>query len=626
MNECLSSDDITELSAAAFQDEYDADAVRELLDGVYANHSGEIRLQILNAISDTARQYNRLTRFKEQLKQYKKAYIQEQMKSSVTGVPELSAAPRGYERILDVYSCGDYILNDDGVFKPVITKDGDFALIPVCSQTLLIVERLRNIQDTCEKVVIAFMTRGKWETVVIERETISSNTKIVRLSNYGIDVTSENAKEIVKYLQSLMQKNTDIIPVCNTVNRLGWQGKEFIPYSGKIKCGSAEQFAAIYSAIGTGGDYDVWRKHCKELRENIFVRLTMAASFASPLILQAGGLPFIVHLWGGTGTGKTVALHVAASIWGKPDGGLVRTLNGTTYGINETAAFLYAFPCLLDELQTITDKTKLNGLIMCLTEGMNRTQGAASGGIKQIKQWRNCFICTGEENIVKANSGGGAVNRVIALEVQDKIIADGNKTMNIVTNNYGYAGIDYINGLKQESNLQERYRDIFKELTGKTDATDKQCMAMAFLLLADELAGKYIFRNEQSLTIADVRGFMATKADVDVSERCYKWVFDWIAQNSNRFESPAANNGEIWGKIENDYVMINKTVLSEHMYQAGFDYRAVMSQWSKKGYIERNSQGKFVHQTRVHGIGASYIKLLMNVNEYTDIIDDELPF
>ena len=63
-----------------------------------------------------------------------------------------------------------------------------------------------------------------------------------------------------------------------------------------------------------------------------------------------------------------------------------------------------------------------------------------------------------------------------------------------------------------------------KELQADTDTTDKQCMAMAFLLLADSLAVKYIFKDECNLNVNDVKRFMATKSEVDIVERAYKWL------------------------------------------------------------------------------------------------------
>ena len=131
--------------------------------------------------------------------------------------------------------------------------------MPICSHPLLIVERLRNIQDNCEKVVLAFCVGNRWEKVQVEREVIASNTKIIRLANSSIDVTSETAKDIVKYLQCLMQKNINLIKVSHTVNRLGWKNGEFVPYSDKVKCDSITEFSGIYRAIESKGNYELWR-------------------------------------------------------------------------------------------------------------------------------------------------------------------------------------------------------------------------------------------------------------------------------------------------------------------------------------------------------------------------------
>ena len=149
--------------------------------------------------------------------------------------------------------------------------------------------------------------------------------------------------------------------------------------------------------------------------------------------------------------------------------------------------------------------------------------------------------------------------------------------MNVVSNNYGFAGREFISRLKEEKDLINSYRDSFERNCRRTpDTTDKQCMAMAFLLLADSLAVKYIFKDECNLNVNDVKQFMATKSEVDIVERAYKWLCGWVAQNKNRFDNSINNNGQIWGKIENGIAAINKNVLTECLQQNGFDYGAVM--------------------------------------------------
>ena len=79
-----------------------------------------------------------------------------------------------------------------------------------------------------------------------------------------------------------------------------------------------------------------------------------------------------------------------------------------------------------------------------------------------------------------------------------------------------------------------------------------------------------------------------------------------------RFEDPkdpaSSNRGEVWGKIDEEVMVINRDVLLAYLDQNGFDYTAVSRKWSDKGYLIRNSQGKMVHQTKVYGIKSSYVK------------------
>ena len=108
-----------------------------------------------------------------------------------------------------------------------------------------------------------------------------------------------------------------------------------------------------------------------------------------------------------------------------------------------------------------------------------------------------------------------------------------------------------------------------------------------------------------------------------MAEQSYQSVLNWIARNPIRFKDPSGtdgiNKGEVWGKIvideehpENPPVaIINKDVLSNFLGQSGFDYAAVTKKWAEKNRIIRNSQGKFIHNTKVYGIKANYVKVNM---------------
>ena len=220
--------------------------------------------------------------------------------------------------------------------------------------------------------------------------------------------------------------------------------------------------------------------------------------------------------------------------------------------------------------------------------------------------------------------------------------------MGILTENYGYAGkilVEYLQGVEKKE-LQEEYKRYF-DVMCKLDTTEKQAMAMACILLADRILTEVVFTGERPLTVDDVKMYLRSANEVDVAERSYQSILNWIAKNPVRFQNPneedSANKGEVWGRIDDDgehpetppVAVINKDVLCEFLEKGGFDYAAVSKKWAKKGYLVKNTQGKCVHQTKVYGIKASYIKIVMKSDtdkdgfmQAEDIEDGqmELPF
>ena len=524
--------------------------------------------------------------------------------------------------------CGKWECTNLGIKKEVINN-----LVPqkivACQHPILPIERLSNLDDGTEKIKIAFYKDGYWKDFVVNRSMVANKSNIIQLADRGIEVTSENAKDLVAYISDVVTLNMGDIPVYKSISRLGWIEDDFAPYVDGIKYDGDIAYKDVYDAVSECGDYEEWKALCVELRKRPIAHIMLATSFASPLIERLGILPFIVHVWGGTGVGKTVGLMLAMSVWGDPGmGKLVRSLNATQVSLGRTASFLYSIPFAGDELQIIKNRwDNFDQLIMFLTEGIDRGRGKAYGGIEELKQWKCCFLFSGEEPVTKNASGGGAKNRVIEIECTEPVVDDGNYVSNFVRENYGHAGRVFIENLPGKKELQEQYRDIFKKIVEQCDTTDKQAMAMAAILLADRLAAQYIFEDE-SLQINDIKDYLQTKSDIDIAARAYDWTVSWIARNAKRF-TDQDNNGEIWGKIDldNNCCMVLKDVLTEQMGKAGFEYPAVVRKWAENGYIERNSQGRYYFNTHVYGIKGNYVKIVFNIEEnIVDEILETLPF
>ncbi len=517
--------------------------------------------------------------------------------------------------------CAEWFATDMGVKTYRFdSKDMQRTPIVACSHPIMPVEILKNVDTSEEKITLAYFKSASWQHITVDRSTCANTNKIVDvLSQYGVEVTSDNAKNLVRYISDCVGYNPVALKPKKSINRLGWVGEAFTPYEQDIRYEGGMEYESVFKNVSEKGDFEAWKALCVDLRKNIPLRMMMAASFASVLLEPLKVLPFVLHLWGTTGTGKTVALMVAMSIWGNPRmGGLVKTMNMTKNALMRHAAFLCSIPFAGDELQTIKDKWQGNfdQLIYQITEGVDRGRAKAYGGVEDTRTWKNSFIFTGEEPITKVNSGGGSKNRVIEIALDGQLIADGHYVSSVVQENYGFAGkrfVEHIQG-SETGEIVKRYREIFEKLC-ELDTTDKQAMAMACLLLADEMAVKLFFASEQPLQISQVKQYLQSTLDVDVAERAYQQVLNWAAKNPIRFEDPKAedspNRGEVWGKIDCGKLIINRDVLLSFLDQNGFDYTAVSRKWAEKGYLVRNSQGKMVHQTKVYGIKSSYVKFML---------------
>lgn len=578
------------------------------------------RTQYIESLRNIARQLKRITEFNNLYRSFMLDYAQRQKQTG----NRTQFTDQPVELI-----CGEWTANDLGVRTIRYDKNAMPVPCQACSHPILPVEILKNVDTAQERIKLAYFKSASWQSITVDRSVCANANKIVDvLSQYGIEVTSDNAKNMVRYISDCVGLNPATLNPKKSINRLGWAGGEFMPYADDIVYDGENDYSSIFSNVGVAGDFQRWKEYCGDLRKEKIVRLAFGASFGSVLIEPLNLLSFIFHIWGGeSGSGKTVAIMAAMSIWGNPKiGALVKTLDGTKVGIIRNAAFLYSLPFAGDELQTLQKEYKGNfdQLIYRITEGVDRMRGRAAGGVEETKTWHNSFLFSGEEPITKSNSRAGSKNRVIEVEAEKKIIENGNQAVTFLTSNYGHAGKQLVEFLLNTNvqRLKEEYSGYFNDIC-QMDTTEKQAMAMSCILIADRILVEQIFTDEEPLTVDDVKEYLKSANEVDVAERAYQTVLNWIARNPIRFLDPkddnSLNKGEVWGKIFTDaehpedppVAIINKDVLCGFLEQEGYDYAALCKKWVSKNRLKRNSQGKYVHNTKVYGIKASYIKINM---------------
>lgn len=530
--------------------------------------------------------------------------------------------------------CGEWLCNADGIAR-VTPNNVEYA----CRHPIMPVERLINIDTGEEKLKIAFirirndMVNTTWRELVVPKTSLFNSSKVVDLSAYGVAVSSESAKLFSKAMCDLETLNESIIPEIQSVGRLGYIGEgKFSPYVDNIVFDGDASYGNIYDAISKRGNYADWLTEAQKCRtETLTAQIMLAASFASPLIAKIGALPFFVHLWGvDSGTGKTVALMLAASVWGNPEvGQYIQTFNATQVGHEKTAAFLNNIPMIIDELQLSKDshgKSRFD--VYQLAQGVGRTRGNKAGGVDKTATWRLSILTSGESPIVNEAQGAGAHNRTIDIECKadEKAILDGYRTSSCVKNNYGFAGEIFVKALTDEiiEEAKEKYLELTKTLN-ETQTTEKQAMAAAILIIADELADRFIFKSGKHLTVDEISEFLKDKATASAGNRGYAFIKDWISINSNKFERKGEDgfqikpSGDVYGIIDDDYVWINKTKFAEALTTQGFDYRAITSWLKSNGLIQTRGRA-MTKCKRLNGVQTECIVLI--VTDFDDEYDN----
>lgn len=535
-------------------------------------------------------------RFKDSLKKYKELLTQKITLDNSLELPKCKYA-------IENYSMGSYTCNINGITDRMNYK---FSYIPV-----LPVERYINEDTGKEKIKIIFYKENDWRELIVDKSQLSISQKLLLLSDDGLDVTSENVRYYINYFNEIM--NINDIKKLHSISHIGWKEDLFVPYDTHGIFDGADDFRNIYKSIGSKGNYEKWKKTIKELRKHKVIKLLMATTLASPLIEKLNLQPYMVNLWSSlSGNGKTLSCMVAMSIWGNPDIGALRlSSNNTQNYYSVVASFMRNFTCYFDELQ-IVKRSKyldLESLVMDLCNGTEKGRLNKNSQAKEVKVWHNNFLFTSNDKLVKENAGEQVYNRVIDIEIREKIINDGQNVAKIIKENYGFAGKEYIKYIQKLGFdvIFERFKAIFNEILEKTKATDKQAGSLASILLANQLANECIFDDNYILQVEDILELVNDKNEIKTAMKAKDYIIAIINANWKRFDEN--NFGECWGFKNEYFCIINAQILYRELLKGGYEFDTVKKDWADMDFLEKNSQDRYTHQTTVRKEKGVYIKL-----------------
>lgn len=528
---------------------------------------------------------------REALKRAKAVDLEAEMREEpITGAPLSLRTPEGW------------LFSDKGIswIDPKTHTPAN-----VCRTPILLTQRLKSLETGDEKMEVAFKRDGEWQRAIYPRSVIFSSRSITTLADLGCTITSENSKNVVKFLGALESENIDIIPKNDATSTFGWQpGRRFIPgHDEGITLDidlSQRGMAAAYCQNGT---MERWIEHMAPHRSREKFRFILAASFAAPLLRIVKQRIFFVYNWGGSKGGKTAALKAALSAWGDPER-LMVNFNATQVGLERTAAFYCDLPLGIDERQLAgNNQGALEKIVYMIASGTGKIRGAKSGGIQTVHQWRTVALATGEEPLSTETSQTGVSTRVLEIyggpfdNEQDAALMHQQAAMDC-----GWAGPAFIEHILQmdEREIVERYEDMQRYIRETSQGKNGSHIAgIAAVALADSLIDEWFFGGNPRESVAEAKRMAASilinqveANTTDVNENAVQFIVDWVLANRSYFGANAIGTCLGFTSESGNTAYIFPSMLNQALTKAGYSPRKTMKYMAEKDLIGTDTDRK----------------------------------
>lgn len=608
----------------------------EVISEVFDQEDEIYKARLLLSLEDRAAELGKKREFQEIIKAYKRVEreIKRQRRKKQSEPSILDNWTNFSDSPYDRMQCRNWIATDEGIF--IRNPNPGAPDIQACYHPILPVERLKNLETGKEQIKLAYKRNGSWKELIVPKGIITSQSRIVSLSELGISVTSENAKYLVKYLADVENLNDDYIDIQYSSSKLGWIGEGFLPYDTEIVFDGDIRFRQQFEAIQEHGSRDAWYDHLRDLRKSgrIEVKFMLAASFASVLVNLLGGLPFFTDLWGETEGGKTVTLMVAASVWANPsESRYIGDFKTTDVALEAKADMLNNLPMILDDTSKVSARIRDNfeGIVYDLCSGKGKSRSNKELGINRENRWSLAILTNGERPLQSYVSQGGALNRILEVECGEKVYSDPQNTAEILKKNYGFAGIDFVKAVKDIGidQIKKIQKDIQKELFSDSKM-QKQSISLSIVLTADKIATDYLFKDGCYIFLEEAKNTLIDRNEVSDNERCYEFILDKIAMNNIRFD--ISTNCEKWGLLEDGYAIMYNQAFTDLCESGGFSKKSFLSWALKNNIVQSDNSGNPTKQKKIDGKNCRCIFLKLNdgmdkdgfIN--IDPSQEELPF
>ena len=394
--------------------------------------------------------------------------------------------------------------------------------------------------------------------VGIPRSTIVKSP-IDFFADYGLNISNLNEYNVT--LGEVLQDTEKSVPIQREYDKLGYiiSNKKLYFAASSIYPENHTLCLKKGTATKSKGTFESWREELLPyIEDNEYLQLALAISASAPTLklLQYYNIiheSMMFSYIGESSSGKTLALSLGASIYGKPtiSDGIIDTMIDTENYFFSQLSVKNGVAHFVDEatLETRMDFTKK---IYQVSMQHERGRLNGDGTPKEARTWVSTVIFTGERSILDMTNGNAGLTARM-IEFYHKWTHDGDSAdsiYKIINSNYGTAWLPLVQGLTElkKSGLICIYNNNLNYLKAQVasgEGIGNRILSKFAVILATidvlQEAWQIKFDKEKILQILIEKHNDVVKSDI-VFET-YDKLLSHIVQNGKLFPKPYKANG-----------------------------------------------------------------------------------
>ncbi|WP_174493912.1 DUF927 domain-containing protein [Acinetobacter sp. Marseille-Q1623] len=514
--------------------------------------------------------------FTELIKENDAAEVQAFIHEAISQLPELDPLPKGHLAKPFRYGDGVFHLLDSGLYYIEQTKDDEYKRY-ISSPIRVLAQTRDTTNNAWGRLLEWYDADGVKHTQALSMELFQSDGVELRkaLAYQGVIIAPDGKAR--NLLQSyLMSYPTHTRALC--VDRVGWHDNVFVLPNEQIGQHKQDDLIVYQTTQGIDSNYqskgslEQWQSHISmPLAAHSKLVVALSSAFAgqllTPLEQQTGAG---VHFKGQSSKGKTTALYVGCSVWGKPSN-YCKTWKSTGNALEHTAYIHNDGFLALDEIGEVANPKELGNIAYMLANGKGKARLTKEIKAKPSYAWKVIFLSTGEKSLKEIMQENGQKTklgqeiRLIDIDIdqseyglfdQIDFAEDGAKQSRVLVERsnqfYGVAGMAWLKYLTQDKdNVMQQAKQLLEQYHRELVTEHNQghivrvANAFALIAVAGELATQAGITGWQTGTV-----FNAVKDVFNAWVNDFEYVGDYQtkeyilhvkaffeANESSRFES-----------------------------------------------------------------------------------------